>query len=246
MSGDLRVRPKKAAELVADHLRSEIVTGIIATGASLPVERHLIETYGVSRPTLREALRILETEGLLEITRGVKGGAKVLGPSLTLATHAFGMILQAKRTKLVDVQIARSIIEPPAARMVAERKSSEDLLVLREAVDAEKAVVGTPQFPFAAMRFHEALIGLSRNDTIDAFLQVLHDIHHGAAVMFSKGKTTKASARRTIDQHEQLLTHIENGDGDAAEALWRAYWKPYTRDTGTEIVDVLSIGQRRE
>ncbi len=243
MTEDLRVKPKKAAELVADHLRSEIVSGNIATGDSLPVERELIETYGVSRPTLREALRILETEGLLEITRGVKGGAKVLGPSLTLATHAFGMILQAKGTKLVDVQIARSIIEPPAARMVAERQSPEDLLVLREALDAEKAVAGTPDFPFAAMRFHEALIGLSRNDTIDAFLQVLHDIHHGAAVMFSKGRSTKTSAQRTIGKHEQLLDHIENGDADAAEALWRDYWEPFTHDKGTAVVDVLDAGR---
>lgn len=240
MTGDLRVKPKKAAELVADHLRSEIVTGNIATGDSLPVERELIETYGVSRPTLREALRILETEGLLEITRGMKGGAKVLGPSLTLATHAFGMILQAQETKLVDVQIARSIIEPPAARMVAERQAPEDLLVLREALDAEKAVSGTPDFPFAAMRFHEALIGLAGNNTIDAFLQVLHDIHHGAAVMFSKGRTTKASSSRTIEQHEELLIHIENGDGEAAEALWRDYWLPYTQDKGTAVVDVLA------
>ncbi len=240
MTEDLRVRPKKAAELVADHLRSEIVTGNIATGDKLPVERELIETYGVSRPTFREALRILETEGLLEITRGVKGGAKVLGPSLTLATHAFGMILQAQGTKLVDVQIARSIIEPPAARMVAERQSAEDLLVLREALDDEKAAAGTPEFPFAAMRFHEALIGLSRNNTLDAFLQVLHDIHEGAAMMFSKGKQTKARAKHTIDQHELLLTHIEKGDGAAAEALWTEYWQRYTKDEGTAVVDVLN------
>lgn len=238
MSDDLRVRPRKAAELVADHLRAEIVSGNLASGATLPVERELIEAYGVSRPTLREALRILETEGLLEITRGVKGGAKVLGPSLTLATHAFGMILQAKGTKLVDVQIARSIIEPPAARMVAERQSAEDLLVLREALDVERAAAGTPDFPFAAMRFHEALIGLSGNDTIDAFLQVLHEIHHGAAVMFSR-RTTKASALHTIAQHEALLAHIAAGDGDAAEALWRAYWEPFTHDRGTAVVDVL-------
>ena len=127
-----------------------------------------------------------------------------------------------------------------AARMVADRQSPEDLLVLQEALDAEKAVAGTPDFPFAAMRFHEALIGLSRNNTIDSFLAVLHDIHHGAAVMFSKGKATKARAQRTIDQHEQLLAHIKNGDGDAAEALWREYWEPFTRDQGTAVVDVLN------
>lgn len=237
MADGIRVKPKKAAELVADHLRSEIVTGNIATGDSLPVERELVESYGVSRPTLREALRILETEGLLEITRGVKGGAKVLGPSLTLASHAFGMILQAKGTKLVDVQIARSIIEPPAARMVAERSAPEDLLVLREAVDAEKAVAGTAEFPFAAMRFHETLVGLCGNDTIDAFLQVLHDIHEGAAAMFSK---RKLSAGRAIETHEQLLEHIERGDADAAEQLWRDYWARFTSDRDTAVVDVLA------
>jgi DNA-binding FadR family transcriptional regulator len=235
-----KVRPKKAAVLVADQLRAEIVTGEIAVGESLPVERDLIETFGVSRPTLREALRILETEGLLQVTRGVKGGAKVLGPSLTLATHAFGMILQAKGTKLVDVQIARSIIEPPAARMVAERQSPEDQLVLCEALQAEREALGTPELPFAAMRFHEALIGLSRNNTIDAFLQVLHDIHEGAAVMFSRSMKSAQAGLKTVQQHELLLECIERGDGDAAEALWREYWEPYTRDRGREVVDVLA------
>ena len=237
MNGALNVKPKKVAQLVADHLRAEIVTGNLATGDSLPVERELSKTFGVSRPALREALRILETEGLLEVTRGVKGGARVLGPSLTLATHAFGMLLQAQGTKLVDVQIARSIIEPPAARMVAERRSAEDLRVLRGALDAERAVAGTPEFPFAAMRFHETLIGLSGNNTISAFLQVLHEIHHGAAVMFSTGRLTKLGP--ALEQHEQLLVHIENGDGAAAEALWREYWAPFTRDRGTAVVDVL-------
>ena len=223
---------------MADHLRSEIVSGNLATGHALPVERELVEAYGVSRPTLREALRILETEGLLEITRGVKGGARVLGPSLTLATHAFSMILQAKGTKLVDVQIARSIIEPPAARMVAERHAPEDLQVLRRALDAERAAVGTPEFAFAAMRFHEALIGLSGNDTIDAFLQVLHDIHADAALMFSKRRTSRRSALHTVAQHERLLAHIAAGDGRGAEALWRDYWQQYTDDTTTNVVDV--------
>ncbi|MFM7536789.1 MAG: FadR/GntR family transcriptional regulator [Acidimicrobiales bacterium] len=232
---------KKAAELVADHLRSEIVAGNLAAGSTLPVERELIEAYGVSRPTLREALRILETEGLLKVTRGVKGGAKVIGPSLTLATHALGMLLQAKGTPLVDVQIARSIIEPPAARMVAERHAPEDLLVLREALGVERAALDTTDFPFAAMRFHETLVGLCGNDTIDAFSQILHDIHRGAAVMFSKSRSASTSWGRIIEQHEQLIAYIESGDGAAAEQLWREYWAPFLRDRGTGVVDVLNL-----
>jgi DNA-binding FadR family transcriptional regulator len=237
----VKVKPRKAAELVADHLRYEIVSGNIEHGERLPVERELIETYGVSRPTLREALRILETEGLLEVTRGMKGGAKVLGPSLTVASHAFGMILQARGTRLADVQVARSIIEPPAARMVAEHRSGDDISELQAALDDERAALGTAEFAFAAMRFHEVLIGLSGNETISAFLHVLHDIHEGAATMFSRGTLAKGSTReRTIAQHEQLLRHIVDGDGPAAEALWRAYWEPYTADRGTEVVDVLA------
>jgi DNA-binding FadR family transcriptional regulator len=238
VKSQVKVKPRKTAELVADHLRSEIITGTLAAGDTLAVERELLETYGVSRPTLREALRILETEGLLEVTRGMKGGAKILGPSLTLATHAFGMFLQAQGTKLVDVQVARSIIEPPAVRMVAERRSTDDIAVLRSAADAERAVAGTPEFPFAAMRFHEILIGLSGNRTVSAFLQVLHEIHHGAAVMFSKGQPRHHS--RIVSQHDELISCIERGDGPAAEALWRRYWAPFTEDRGTAVVDVLN------
>lgn len=235
------IQLKKASELVADHLRGAIVSGEFTLGSTLPVERQLIETYGVSRPTLREALRILETEGLLKVTRGVKGGAKVIGPSLTLASHALGMILQAKGTPLVDVQIARSIIEPPAARMVAERGSPEDLRELRQALEVERATVGTPNFTFAAMRFHETLISLCGNSTIDAFSQILHDIHRGAALMFSKSHTSNERRHEILRQHEQLIHHIEAGDGPAAEQLWRDYWVPFTLERGPAVVEVLGL-----
>ena len=82
---------------------------------------------------------------------------------------------------------------------------------------------------------------MSGNETISAFLQVLHDIHEGAAAMFSTGHAVDGLAERTvIEQHEQLLQHIVDGDGPAAESLWKAYWEPYTKDAGTAVVDVLA------
>jgi len=237
-----RVKPRRAAELVAQHLRLEIVSGSIARGASLPVERQLVDTYGVSRPTLREALRILETEGLLEVTRGVKGGARVVGPSLTLASHAIGMLLQAQQTSLADVQVARQIIEPPAARMVAEHATPEKIAALREALAQERVAANSAEFPFAAMRFHELLLQLSGNNTLSAFLMVLHDIHEGVAVLISTGTRSLAVSARVLEYHEQLLGHIETGDGSAAEQLWRDYWTwilPYTNPDSTAVVDAL-------
>ena len=237
------VKPRRAAELVADHLRAEIVGGVRPLGASLPVERELIDAYGVSRPTLREALRILETEGLLEVKRGAKGGAKVIGPSLTLASHAVGMLLQAQHTSLADVQVARQIIEPPAARMVAERRSVTDIDALARAIGAERAAVGTSDFPFTAMRFHELLIRLSGNNTLSAFLMVLHDIHEGVAQMLSAGRHDPAIESKALRFHERLLTRIEASDGPGAERLWRDYWAwflPYTRPDSTAVVDALT------
>ena len=238
-----RVRPPKASALVANEIRSDIVTGSLTRGDELPVERDLIARFGVSRPTVREALRILETEHLIEVTRGERGGARIIGPSLALASHAVGMVLQAQRTTLADVQEARQIFEPPAARLVAQRRSKRTLSALRAAFDAEVASAGTA-FPLAAMHFHEVLIAASGNNTLNAFLHVLHNIHEGHARAIERaGQGDRAVRARVLQIHLELIGHIETGNGDAAENLWRDYWAwilPYTRPKGaTNVIDVL-------
>ncbi len=237
------VRPKKSSEIVAGRLRLAIVSGQLAKGESLPVERDLIGSFGVSRATMREALRILETEGLLEVIRGAKGGARVVGPTLALAAHAVGMVLQAEGTQVADVQTARSIIEPPAARMVAERGSPEVIGQLTRAFAAETEQLESPEFPFAAMRFHETLLQLSGNRTLSTFLAVLHEIHEGVAVWMSQLPLKRGLKvrSRTLEYHEKLIALVAAGDGEGAEALWREYWHWITPLTRPEeaIVDVL-------
>lgn len=239
-----QVKPKKSAEIVAGRLRLAIVNGDIPRGGMLPVERDLIESFGVSRVTMREALRILETEGLLEVARGARGGARVLGPTLALASHAVGMVLQAEGTRLADVQVARRIIEPPAARMVAERPARERRKIvstLRQALQAEQAALNEGHFPFEAMAFHEILVQLSGNRTLATFLLVLHDIHAGVAAALSRRSRGGAIRERTLDYHTRLIACVEQGDGDGAEACWREYWAWITPHTYPEeaIVDVL-------
>ncbi|MBT5153049.1 MAG: FadR family transcriptional regulator [Gammaproteobacteria bacterium] len=235
------VKPKKSSEIIAQRLRLAIVSGDLSKGEDLPVERNLIETFGVSRTTMREALRILETEGLLQITRGAKGGAKIIGPTLALAAHAVGMVLQAQDTLLADVQIARQIIEPPAARMVAERQSPDAIEKLEGIIVAEEAAAGTTDSPFQAMKFHEALVQLSGNHTLSAFLMVLHEIHEGVAVALSQESRSAARSNRTIETHKALVELIKAGDGAGAEALWHDYWEWITPFTHPEaaVVNVL-------
>src|SRR3546814_9766997 len=88
------MRAPKTAELIATHLRNRIVKGELTPGQTLPAEVHLMEQFGVSRPTLREAFRILEAESLIGVRRGSRGGAQVLEPDPSIAASTAGLQLQ--------------------------------------------------------------------------------------------------------------------------------------------------------
>src|SRR5260221_1083150 len=113
------VRVPKAAELVAAKIRRQIVSGDLPEGTALPPEAELVARYGVSRPTLREAFRILESELLVTVRRGVKGGAVVHTPSLEVAARSAQALLQYRGATLADLHQARILLEPPAAALLA-------------------------------------------------------------------------------------------------------------------------------
>src|SRR3954467_12514650 len=97
------VRVPKAAELVAAAVRRQIVRGALSVGDLLPGESSLMEMYDVSRPTLREALRILGSERLISIKRGARGGAHVQSPEIAVVGRYAALLLQARDTTIVDV-----------------------------------------------------------------------------------------------------------------------------------------------
>ena len=108
------------ADLLATHLRARILRGEFKPGDTLPPETDLMADLQVSRPTLREALRILETESLISVHRGARGGARVLKPDLSVAARYVGLVLQVENTTIVDVYQTRLVLEPACARLLAE------------------------------------------------------------------------------------------------------------------------------
>ena len=112
--------PREKPQQIADELRALIVGGELSEGDSLGHEPDLVERFGVSRPSLREALRILEAEGLITVVRGVLGGVVVHEPDERMTARAAALVLQARNVPLADVYDARSLIEPTAARVVAD------------------------------------------------------------------------------------------------------------------------------
>ncbi|HYH51426.1 MAG TPA: FCD domain-containing protein [Acidimicrobiia bacterium] len=222
-----------AAQLVADAIRRSIVTGELADGASLPPEPVLIECYGVSRPTLREALRILQSESLITIRRGSRGGARVNAPRVDTVARQAGFLLQHQQTSLADVYEARLVVEPPAAGLLAERRTAAVVRELRAALVEEQAAADPVAFAHASARFHERVVDLAGNHTLALFTGILAEIidtHTETVMVAAHDPTTRARDSHAAHRsHERLAELVAAGDADGARAHWQAHMEAIGR-----------------
>jgi GntR family transcriptional regulator, transcriptional repressor for pyruvate dehydrogenase complex len=228
------VRVPKTAELVARHIRRQIVRGELAEGEVLPPEAELMQRFGVSRPTLREAYRVLESESLISIQRGSRGGARVRLPDSRVAGRYAGLVLQLRGTTLDDVFEARAVIEPPAARFAAQRRTPDSVERLRAAITVESAVVDDPiRFAMAASAFHETLMEESGNDTMAVLHGTLAEIvattTTHVVVSSVDQESRRAANELAVRSHCRLVDLIEQGDGEGAESHWRAHMEHVRR-----------------
>ena len=159
-------RVPKTAELVAHRLRRQIISGELAEGDALPSEAMLTEAFGVSRPTLREAFRVLEAERLISVRRGARGGARVHAPSPDVAARYAGFVLEHQATTLADVYAARVMIESPCAALLAKRRTDRDLEQLWRSVDEGEAI-GDDRHRLIRhhTEFHALVVRLADNHT---------------------------------------------------------------------------------
>jgi DNA-binding FadR family transcriptional regulator len=224
------IRIPKAAELVADELRRRIVTGSLQAGDQLPPEGQLVEQFQVARTSVREALRILESEGLLAIRRGPAGGGQVRDPDpRTLARYA-SLLLQLEGATVEDVHRARIMIEPPAAVSLAQRPDRVALAEqLSEALGAEEASKQHPE-ELAKMegRFHQLVTTLTGNETLTLLSSVSNLIvAHHVQRFFENRRRTRADVGAGFEAahraHARLVELVASGDGSAVELLWRRH-----------------------
>jgi DNA-binding FadR family transcriptional regulator len=221
-------RKREKPQQIADELHQLIVSGKLAEGDSLGHEPELVERFGVSRPSLREALRILEARGLISVVRGRGGGVVVHEPDGRITARTAALVLQARNVSLADVHEARTLLEPTAVRVVAGSRSRRAAAAeLRERIDAEIAVIDDPDaFGPANARFHESLVALAGNQTLSIVAEMLNEIVARAVVAISKTGTDGSSSairRRRISSQQRLVELIEAGEAAQAEAHWRAH-----------------------
>jgi len=216
------LREPKMADRVAAVLRKMFIRGEIAEGTMLPPEAELMERFGVSRPTLREALRVLESESLIEMQRGVHGGAKVARPqNETLARYA-GLILEKEGVTLRDVYDARVALETPMVRQLATDRDPAVIAELEDIVAKEAALAPGSHGVDQLTDFHAAIARLSANKTLRIVSDMLHHIIEKAnrSLQPTTGPQAEQALRRSAKTHRVILDLIKSGEADKAADLW--------------------------
>jgi DNA-binding FadR family transcriptional regulator len=222
-------RPK-AAEVIANWLRGPIVSGEMPEDTALPNENQLSEELGVSRPIIREAIRILESEGLIVVRRGVGGGARTRRPQVTAVARAAGFVLQERGAAVGDVFRCREFLEVPAIDLIAEQNKADRRTALDrldEVLRNERADVDPTTDPIPEGQFHRVLVELAGSATLELYAAITNQIIYTHTRNFMRERGTQAQTTvinaSAHAAHARLVELLRHDDIDAAKTLWREH-----------------------
>lgn len=211
--GGLRV--PKASDVLADELRRQILDGVLPEGAALPVERDLAATSGLSRTAVREALRILEIDGLVQTRPGRAGGSFVRRPDASSMARSVGAFVAGRKVKFRALLEVREALEPAGAELAATYRDDDDLAELDNACQRlEESFDDVSGFLLRNLEWHVAVVHASHNDLMDAFIRSLSQaILHGTEIEDFYSETTR---ELTAAAHRKVVAAIRDGDAGKA------------------------------
>jgi GntR family transcriptional regulator, sialic acid-inducible nan operon repressor len=224
MAGEGPIQRRKLSQAVLDRLQERIDAGEWRPGDQLPSERDLMESLGVGRPAVREALQSLERSGIISITHGER--ARVATPSARslVAQIADGAqhLLRASPGSLEHLKEARLFTEAGFARLAAERATPEEVDALRNCLDAQRRV--RPQaerFLDADMEFHRRIAAMTGNPIFPAVIEAMFG---WLATSYYRSLVRAPGAESlTLAEHERILAAIAARDPAQAEAAMREH-----------------------
>ena len=212
------IQRASAAQQIAGQIRAAMLDGRLAAGQRLPSEQELAVDYSVSRPTVREAMRILATDGLVRATRGATGGTFIALPAPGAVAESLSETIelwfQAGSTSAAEVEQARGWIERGCVRLAAEHRTAQDLEAIDAAVEqARDPSIDTDRFLELDIEFHVAISRAAHNGVLELAMTAIH-------LARPRTNTLLLSALRPvliIEQHAAILQAIRDRDPEAAE-----------------------------
>jgi DNA-binding FadR family transcriptional regulator len=176
-------KPTKVFQEVVSQIEEAILAGRIETGQTLPSERELKEMFQISRGTLREALRVLEQKGLIEIRLGVGGGSVVRAVDAGRVSESLGLLIRSQKVSLDHLAEFREGIEGSIAAQAAERRSAFDIQKLKDLIDAARGCLEfgrrqRDEFLELDKQIHMSIAAITRNPIYQSVLSSIHDNIH--------------------------------------------------------------------
>lgn len=225
------VRVQKLSHAVADRLRAQIVSGQRKSGDRLPPETDLLGQFKVSRPTIREALRILEVESLISLGRGARAGATVLGPTVERAAEYAAMVLVSNGTTMGELHDARAALEPAMILQLAKKRDKTLLNELQNRLDSGNQAIEREDYQAAldcVNGFHTALVHSSKNRALILMVDMLKVLSQRTVdALIVDGGQNKVALRtnmmKTITAYQRLLELMREGKAEESEAFWHKY-----------------------
>lgn len=209
----------RASSDVIAQIRAAIFSGQFKPGDRLPTEREMAQQFGVSRVTVRDALRALEASGLIRVKVGGQGGPYVARPDIALLSDSLGTHLQLRGTTFRELAEARLALETTAARLAAERATDDDLEALRESIEAP--IVRSHDAAVASLDFHTTLVASSHNRALQAMFAATRALIQEAFDNLHALQPDMANTARTA--HTELFDAISKRDGERAVRVMREH-----------------------
>jgi DNA-binding FadR family transcriptional regulator len=217
----------KITDVIVEQMRYEIVAGRYVDG-KCPSEAEIAALFDVARPTVREALRVLEAEGLITLHRGAGGGIKAHPPQVEVATRYVSLLLQARNTTIGELFVARRAIEPVAARLLAERRDDAACDRLQALVDRELTAIGDlDAFTEPGILFYREVTDSCGSELIAVFGAIIQELLEKAAPWILKqhllGTELTAKAEQVAADQARLIRLLRTASPASVERFWLAH-----------------------
>jgi GntR family transcriptional regulator, transcriptional repressor for pyruvate dehydrogenase complex len=230
-------RPPKAAMLVAQRIIRDVASAGLKPGNLLPPERTMLEKYQIGRGTLREALRLLEFQGVIALKPGPRGGPVLQDPNASHLASTLVLLMQLKEAPYRTIVEVRTALEPMISRLAAERISDEALLELSETIDSMRENIGNQDlFLEANKRFHDVIAWSSGNPLFGYIVDSLLGILDGTVIGIDYPSPRRQAI---IKAHDEILQALKARDPEASEERMREHIDQYVTYAQRKFPEVL-------
>lgn len=244
-----RLKIRRVSQLVAAELRAMILHGQFNGMDRLPADLSFAEEFGVSKHHFREALRLLEQDGLVKVKPGRNGGIFLTTPGVDVLTRTFSGILASKGTRLADLMEARLVIEPGAAALATQNATEREIEKLFDLVDEQAKTVAYDSG--MNTKFHVSLCAAAHNETLLLMMRSIESMIESIDIDM-RGMTNGVTiAEESVKAHRAILRAMARRDAERVSTLVRLHilgWEARLKQTGLDpetysIADVLQAAE---